>query len=721
MLNWLKKLFPGQPQPTKSAAVVQRPTLDVPNASEAELESILELKPQAAQWVLPGEAITIADYTLSHGMIYVGDVLSGVSEHVGIEPCLISPHLKVDPDQPDHNGHWMTHWPSYSEIPSACRAAYLEWQAGGRREPKIAIGYVFLFLYGLERRVLHDLRHTPEDSTAELTQIMTEVERLMVLYDHSDSFLRDAANFIETCWILQSPQGLAKRTPPEGNIPLQLTLGKLALANQPLPANWALAWMLSMTKVSSSISQCLPELRSLFRLQYQAQFGDGVIVDGSGPTVCLTHTYQPASVSFGGPIQITAELPEFTPSTNHIEALQPLLTNCFDALAPYGRWLNRNSEERGSYSAVLLLPQEIAASHERTEVTQFRRWATGCLSEHEFKIVSVEELFQQWVTTPLDKLGKTEATTLAQFLEAQDIGIEPDVRFGGKPPKLAQNIVLFRLLHGAVTEPSLSYSTAQLLLHLSAMIVMASDNLDLAGMAHVQQYLSWTPRLLDSERDRLLAHFQWLCHNKLTLRGLKLRLTNLAGEKKVAIAQFLTSVAKARDEVHPAAIDVLSKLYPLLGFEANQVHSQLHNPDPSALEAAIAPVNFPVPEQSPQPVAVPLADLNLDLIQRRQDESQAASSILADIFVEPEISEPIAPPTYLGLDEAHSTLLTSLSKQSQWHREELEKIATELDLLLDGALENINEMAFEQCDDALIEGDDPMEVNRDVLDELLAA
>ena len=52
----------------------------------------------------------------------------------------------------------MTYWPSYSEISSAARTAYVDWLASGRR-PGAHIGYVFLFFYGIERRVLVDAMH----------------------------------------------------------------------------------------------------------------------------------------------------------------------------------------------------------------------------------------------------------------------------------------------------------------------------------------------------------------------------------------------------------------------------------------------------------------------------------------------------------------------------------------------------------------------------------
>ncbi|MGB7413760.1 MAG: TerB N-terminal domain-containing protein [Thermosynechococcaceae cyanobacterium] len=733
MLNWLKKLFPDKLKPTEVASVLDIPQQNspVPLPPEIEPETVSESRPQTARWVFPRDAsgelqinstrdvrtsvdpsssVTIATYTLTDGMIYVGDTLSGVSDTVSIEPCLICPQLKVDSDNPDRAGHWMTHWPSYREIPSACRAAYLEWLADGRHNPEIHISYVFLFLYGLERRVLHDLKNATGDCSAELTQIMAEVERLIMLYGHNESFLRDAGNFLDICWLLQSPQGLANRTPSTESLPLQLTLGKLAQAKQPLPSDWTLAWVLSLSRSSVVATHCLPELQSLFKGKYHQQFGDGIVLDGSAPTTALTRTYQPSSVSFGGPIDVIAELPELPDQSASLEALQPLVATCIEALEPYGRWLSRNLDQRGSLAAVLLLPNEIAHSHEHAEVNQLRRWATDSLKDHEFQVIAAATLLQRWTSEPVKKLAKADAVTLAQFLERQEMGLEPDVRFGGKPPKKSQNIVLFRCLNGVLAETSSHYSTAQLLLHLAAMIVTATDQINGAGMAHVQKYLAWTPRLQEPERDRLLAHFQWLCHNKLTLRGLKSRLEALEEERRGAIATFLISIVKATEN-QPAAIESLTKLYPLLGFEAEQVYQHLHSTDPIALQPTVSAVE-------PDPADAPAVGLNLDLIQRRQDESQTVSAMLADIFVEPEVPTPA--PTKLGLDAAHSTFLLTLAQQPHWHREDLERVAAELNLLLDGALENINEIAFEQCDEALIEGEEPLEINSDILEELLA-
>ena len=74
----------------------------------------------------------------------------------------------------------------YSEIPSDSRAAYLDWLAAGRPAGAY-IGYVFLFFYGIERRVLIDLDRSDLGGD-EAGELIAEVERLHGLYGDNNSF-----------------------------------------------------------------------------------------------------------------------------------------------------------------------------------------------------------------------------------------------------------------------------------------------------------------------------------------------------------------------------------------------------------------------------------------------------------------------------------------------------------------------------------------------------
>ena len=74
----------------------------------------------------------------------------------------------------------------------------------------------------------------------------------------------------------------------------------------------------------------------------------------------------------------------------------------------------------------------------------------------------------------------------------------------------------------------------------------------------------------------------------------------------------------------------------------------------------------------------------------------------------------------LGLDEAHTALIRLLLSRAQWTRTELEDAAADLELMLDGALELINEAAFDAYDMPLTEGEDPLDVNAELMEKVTA-
>ena len=87
-------------------------------------------------------------------MIYVGRLLRSA---IGTtEPALINPDLPVARHRSATTGHDLAPYPSYHLISASERAAYLAWLADGRRDTQVPIGVVWLFFFGLERRVLLD-------------------------------------------------------------------------------------------------------------------------------------------------------------------------------------------------------------------------------------------------------------------------------------------------------------------------------------------------------------------------------------------------------------------------------------------------------------------------------------------------------------------------------------------------------------------------------------
>ena len=73
-----------------------------------------------------------------------------------------------------------------------------------------------------------------------------------------------------------------------------------------------------------------------------------------------------------------------------------------------------------------------------------------------------------------------------------------------------------------------------------------------------------------------------------------------------------------------------------------------------------------------------------------------------------------------GLDGAHSRLLRLLAGRDTWTRAELEQRCADLKLLPDGAIDRLNEAAYDTAGDPLVEGEDPLDINTEVAQEMLA-
>lgn len=142
------------------------------------------------KFLAPEDSITIAGHRIDGGLIYVGQNLAGDDGQPN-DPCLVNPHLAVARGMSDRAGRLMPYFPSYSEIGPTSRLAYLEWLESGRRNGHFAVSLAFLFFYGLERALLVDrlVQHRPA--------IRAEILRLMTLYGDNNSFQKYARQLLD--------------------------------------------------------------------------------------------------------------------------------------------------------------------------------------------------------------------------------------------------------------------------------------------------------------------------------------------------------------------------------------------------------------------------------------------------------------------------------------------------------------------------------------------
>ena len=727
---------PGRVASNTSPSVesVATSLLPAPGARSSRPASAPAVEAPGAQWSRSAEwvgrdSVTVAGFRIP-GFVYVGRGLRAIKGY-DAEPALIDPSLPVAPSAAGFDPTAIPYWPSYSGIAPPARHAYLKWHASGRSAAEAPISFVFLYFYGLERWILRDYSSKSERGE-DNHHILAEVRRLLEIYGENHSFRRYASAFLEFAQAIY--YSINSDDPPPDcpllgyEIPsrLKIALGVMARDGKPIPPAWAAAWICAdpLFPRRTPFSRCNTYFKELFALRYRERWGAGIVVKPNKTTIRLE--YQPASASFGGPVTARTELPDITLLKEPIGKLRDLGTECTDALDAYSRYLGRNPGAEAQPAAMALLPPGVLVESQTGEARLVRERLLAQV--YSAALLSRDELLR-FVKAPTDgNFAKRDAVALAQYLASIGFGMEPDVRFGGPVPGAETKISLFRTAPSAAGAPTQAYSAATLIVRLAALVSVADGVVGREEEQHLQNHIAASLHLSEDERNRLSAHLCWVLTEKPSLTGVKTRIESLSASQRQAIGKFLVGVANVDGHVSPNEVNVLGKLYRLLGLAPDDVYSDVH-------EAATKPVTvqpgaaaasgfaLPPRKAKPRPAGV---RLDAAMIETKLQETAAVSALLASVFVEESSPTPAAVQravvmreSIAGLDLATSAFLRYLSKKPAWSREELEIAAAERSLLLDGCIEAINEAAFDACEQPALEGDNPVEINVAVLSALL--
>lgn len=702
-----------------------------------------------ARWVPYGESVTVGDFLIPDGMLYTG---SQLGDYGTAEPSLINPKLRVSESYIDVQERLMSYWPSYDSISPEARRGYLQWLAGGRVDPIADTGYVFLFFYGLERRALIDAPADPE-ATAEIPLIIDEVKRLLEIYGENRSFKVYATGLLSHIGGTATDPNTYLGRPPEvvSNsyempLPLRIGLGQHAANKHPVDLDWSLAWALADPNIGkrTPVTRCSDVFATLFKVRFASFHPTGLILPQNKTK--LKASYRPASAALRIPATNIDDLPDVMATSGTRKILQRLVDVCTTELEPYSRYLGRNPNGAETLEGLLQLPVMLWPASARAELDDLESRIADDLI-----VMSFGELAGRFKSA--GALSRDKVLGLARALESRHIGMEPDVLAGSKTPKAEDKIALF------VTHPedgalraSDAYNAASVTLDLASAVASADGDTSHEEVSLLSQHIDSWSHLSVAHQKRLKAHLQIQLQQPPTLASLKKRLDPLPEDARRTIARFLAHLAQADGVVSPSEVKLLERVYKALQLDTQLLYSDLHGAAAGAASISVRTSTSTTPAtatahaksaQSPQGFT-----LDHDRIAQLQQETAAVSALLAQVFTdeepgnsntkqdsesgqsqmqaadqpssESEKSKPTNEPSadISGLDLEHSAFLRLLVSRTEWSRSELEAAASDMELMLDGALEQINDMAFDRFNMPVTEGDDPVEINADILEEL---
>lgn len=198
----------------------------------------------------------------------------------------------------------------------------------------------------------------------------------------------------------------------------------------------------------------------------------------------------------------------------------------------------------------------------------------------------------------------------------------------------------------------------------------------------------------------------------------------------MVVSHILISVAHADGYIDPKEVKQLEKLYTSLGLDKSRVANDIHaasadTPITVALRDREAAHAIPHP-----PSAAPAFALNEELIRIREQETRQVRDVLENIFAEQvdepapvetpvQAAQPVSPLS--GLDQAHQALFNRLAEQAHWERSAVYEICKGLGLMLDGAMEVLNEWAFDNVNALLLDDGDPVYFDTELAKEIVDA
>lgn len=665
------------------------------------------------------------------GLVYVGEGRGG-PRYGDPAAGYIDPALPVARHGGDLVGDGLPYWPNYAKIDASSRATYLDWLASGRSDPDYDVGYLFLYFYGLERRVFVD---NADEREREI--IVVEVRRLLDIYGANRSVRTYLATFLETTKLLDlDPDALTPVFENPGYelpVSLRVSLGAMARSGEPLTADWLLSWYACHPdhRLRTPATRAFPEFRALFGLLFADEFPDGMKISASKRRLSVKYSAASGDFTVALDPKINGDsVPDVSGLRKPLTVAESIAGAATNALDRFSRYLGRSPDGRGSIEAHGLLPARLRPLFPCEKLEALRAWVRSRIDAG--GLVPVEDLIERLEGARPDKLGKRMLTGAADALAGLGIGMAPDIRFALRRPKLGEPVFLFDLPDDApdtvdaADPPEVSPAYAEALSHLAvgALVSHADGRIDVAEEAHLAARIEETPGLATVERQRLLANLKWMIAVPPDISALRARLREADGAAAAALGRMALLAAGADGVVHADEIRAIEKLYKSLGLDPGGLYSDLH----ALTAAADEPVVARAADIGQRDHAIPRppsegVSLDAARVAAIQANTAAVSKVLGNVFAddgpddeeEEDITNGAAEETaeadlVAGLDAQHRSMAVALAARPAWTEEEFTDLADDCGLMPAGALETINEWAFERFGEALVEEYDGYEV-----------
>lgn len=331
------------------------------------------------------------------------------------------------------------------------------------------------------------------------------------------------------------------------------------------------------------------------------------------------------------------------------------------------------------------------------------------------------------ISTPLgvEILPKTLTPTLHDFarnLEEINIYLCPDP-FLHMESALVDSIICIYKTKKPLTNNNLSvFRKYSIFIRMGIMISYSDTNIDHSEINFIKNWINNLDQISHPQKESLHTYLNWKLKAPINKIGLVAAIKELSSSDIEELSRFLVNVAQADGKVEICEIKELKKIFKSIGLDPEMVSATLHQSVSSQQN-----ITFKDSVSGEQTNGI---TLDQNRLREIRNDTQGAKIILNRIFNDEDEQEKCEeldefqesdsnPAAKSRLPSKLQELLMRLSIRETWATEEVQTLCDEKSLMRRGAIENINDWAYEKVDAPIIDEDgDNIFVDLELLIEL---
>ena len=717
---------------------------NIVDAKRKYLKDILNKYPTNLQgtskWINCGEKVEIGGILLKRGGFYLGECFKLPQEVVkNNEWCYESNYIYgpvINPSLPICIGVYNDddYFCSYQDMVPTQRYEYLQWLSGECSIEEISIDLIKYYIYGLEIRLFIDESTNPNERIKIILQLIALNKQILNLdrdvfvgyYQLTFSIRRIVSASIIKYYPSSPNEFLSEKELMLCEDYIDYIInenlkGKTELISGDAYNIAKKIFRLNNLPIALYENNIKEEFIDLFQKRYKKHS----IIQRSEYYIKNIHSIQ---MHYGGEL--------YNPEKVHLEFQLPKQTiDAWMVKYPINEIVNKLQDDFWSYNncvewandaaplALLQLPKYIELENSNS-INLLKEYLYSMLVKCEYCLIDVDLLLGR-----MGYVRKDEKSLYIQLIQAitnalkkLGVRINPLIDIDSKRLNFGDKCIIYKIKGVSQVERTGNYSRIELFVKLVVLLIQVDACND--------NDIIFVDKFIDSQCEKsgnirhLKAYFRWLQHKKISFdKKTKDSISKLLDKEQCKqFAHSLLQLSCNKGDINNKRVEVLTKIFPYLREDANNIHSQIHrlmtdDEDFATIEVITEAKEYAISQPNNQLKSnQKVVKIDTAKLSKLEAQTVSAQNMLSEIFSDEDVVESKVSSNKTPL----IAILTRLLAKSEWSREEVDTICREYNVITGSILEQINDYSYDKIDDAVLDEDECMIfVNVDYKDRLI--